>query len=481
LQAFAGETFYRLRGFVGGPAVRPSIVEHVVLDGQQRLTALYHAIYDTGPYVYAIRARALKPKATIDDIEEAIQSFSRDEWDAEARSRPFDNDHDWIPFYSLKSAADFFGWRDEVVSRSAPRERPETAVRLSDAYRSGLEAFHTYSLPAVIVERELEPTAIARIFERVNTGGLTLTAFDLMVAKTFETGWNLRDKWDDARGDYPFLDSFYGDDGMPIIRVIAMQLSESIREGDVLRLSGPEVRANWLGAVEGTAAAIQFLHDSCGVVRPEWLPYPAMAITLARLALDQELADHTTLLRSWYLSRTFGLQYETAANTVAVEEFKRLTRSIRNNAQLDRVPVYTSLLRDATRKRRSAVWRGFMSALWMNGALSPLGGHVPADPDAAHLLPRDPNPPATEESPHLLVLNLVVADHAEVARINGVGARGLIELVAALPVRQRQAVFRSQFLPTDARFDRQLLSQRLRLLSDFLGENIGYGVEDAAS
>ena len=43
--------------------------EHIVLDGQQRLTALYHAVYDAGPYVYAIRASALAPDASIEQLE----------------------------------------------------------------------------------------------------------------------------------------------------------------------------------------------------------------------------------------------------------------------------------------------------------------------------------------------------------------------------------------------------------------------------
>jgi hypothetical protein len=227
LQDFPGETFYKLRKFEGGPEVNEAAVDFVVLDGQQRLTALYHAVYDTGPYVYAIHARALTPGVSIDLLEEAIESFTREEWDRDSRDRPWDLAHDWVPFYALRSPADFFGWRDDVVKRSPVELRDEVGQYLTDTYRHGLEAFHTYQLPAVIVERELEPAAIARIFERVNRGVLKLSAFDLMVAKTFETGWNLRDRWDQAVSEYPVLAGF--EDGMPVIRVIALKAASSVR------------------------------------------------------------------------------------------------------------------------------------------------------------------------------------------------------------------------------------------------------------
>src|SRR4051794_22100242 len=40
LQQFPGDTFYGLRAFDGGPKLDTALVEYVVLDGQQRLTAL---------------------------------------------------------------------------------------------------------------------------------------------------------------------------------------------------------------------------------------------------------------------------------------------------------------------------------------------------------------------------------------------------------------------------------------------------------
>src|SRR3954451_15442351 len=59
LQELEGPTFFRLRPFDDGPDLQEDRANLVVLDGQQRLTALFHAIYDTGSSVYAIKAHEI--------------------------------------------------------------------------------------------------------------------------------------------------------------------------------------------------------------------------------------------------------------------------------------------------------------------------------------------------------------------------------------------------------------------------------------
>lgn len=479
LQDFPGETFYTLRAFEGGPPLIDAKVDFVVLDGQQRLTALYHAIYDTGPYVYAIKASALIPEATIDLLEEAILSFSRKEWDASSRDAGWDTASRLIPFYALRSAADYFSWRDDKVLLSPADSRDNVRDLLSDAYRHGLEAFHTYQLPAVIVERELEPAAIARIFERVNRTGLRLSSFDLMVAKTFETGWNLRDKWETACAKFPILADFYQDDGMPVIRVIALKASQSVREGDVLRLSGLAVRNDWDGAVDACARGLTFLRDACGVQKPDWLPYGGMVITLAALALEHDLTDHTEMLVSWFLSRAFGLAYDAGANTVTVDEYKKLDKALKGQAEIERTQMIDVVVREATRKRRSAIWRAFMASLALNGARDLVTGDKAEEPRRdAHVLPRNASPAPDSESEHLRVLNLVMVDEASAQRINGGGLHNLRTVLDELNVATRAEVITSQLLPLswDPDNARAFIEGRLQELERFLVEHVGYGL-----
>lgn len=484
LQEFTDETFFKLRQFDGGPPVVNDRVAYTVLDGQQRLTALYHAIYDSGKYVFAVRASALKQETSIEGLEDSIRSFRRTEWDGEHRTAPWSDENDWIPFYALKSPADFFAWRDEAIRRGRLGSVPSRAdaETLSEAYRLGLEAFHTYTLPAVVVEKNLEPEAVARIFERVNRGGLYLSAFDLMVAKTFEPGWNLRDKWLTAQNEHPRLSDFFGDDGMPVIRSIALKMRDSVREGDVLRLPGLAVRQDWDAAARAMEQALLFLKERCGVRRPEWLPYGGMLITLAGLALEENLYANSEIIEAWFWTRAFGLKYEGGANTVTVDEYHHLRAVLQGEVELALTPMYRQTLLEATRKRRSALWRAFMAALSAQGARDPISGDTPDTEKtvAMHVLPRQPETSVGEESQHLRVLNLILVSTTTSRRLAGAGIDNLYSETNRLVGLEGEAVRESQFLPIDYAESSasEFLEARLDLLEAFLRGRVGQGFVD---
>lgn len=484
LQEFTGQSFYELRAFDGGPEVDVNRVAFTVLDGQQRLTALYHAIYDTGPYVYAVRASALKRDMSIETLEDGIRSFLRSEWDANYREQPWSPESDWIPVYSLRSPTEFFSWRDAALRRGSLGSTlsARAAEGLSEAYRLGLEAFHTFTLPAVVVERNLEPEAVARIFERVNRGGLYLSAFDLMVAKTFEPGWNLRNKWELAQSERLLLAEFFGDDGMPIIRAIALKTSDSVREGDVLRLPGLTVRQDWDQATAAMEQALRFVSGRCGVTRPEWMPYGGMLITLAGLAFEYDLFDYSDVLEAWFWSRAFGLRYEGGANTVTVEEYHHLRAVVRGETKLASTPIGRQAIREATRKRRSALWRAFMCVLSANGARDLISGDLLSAEDAVpmHLLPREAHVPPGLESRHLLVLNLVLASKATNRRMAGAGLGDVNSETDRLVGVEGLGVRSSQLLPTviSSHDVDGFIQERLDRLEGFLFGRLGHGFED---
>ncbi len=487
LQEFKGKTFYRLREFDGGPSVDESRVRYVVLDGQQRLTALYHAIFDAGPYVFAIRAGALTVDATVDQLEDGIRSFERPAWDSGYRDRPVSVENDWIPFYALRSAADYFGWRDRALRTADPESREIVADLLTDAYRHGLDSFHSYLIPAVTVTEDLESGAIARIFERVNRGGLTLGAFDLMVAKTFEPGWNLRERWDEARAERPLIEAFFGEDGMPVIQVIALKARGSVRENDVLGLEGLAVRQDWDEALMACERAAGFLQQHCGVRTREWVPYRGMIITLAAVALEHDLDEHRSALVTWYLTRAYGLVYETASNTVTVEQYHQLTRVLAGTEPMAPTAVAAAVLRQATRKRRGALWRAFMTTLTMNGALDPATGDPVEDPRGVPLLRDEPPSAPGLEPPRHLVLNTLLADRARARAVEEGGLVGLVRDLRGLPAETAERVRASQLLgpfetvPVGSESTGLLIEARLKAFERWFRDQVGYGFDYGAS
>lgn len=481
LQEIGDSSFFEIREFTDGPELNEDIASLVVLDGQQRLTALYHALYDIGPSVYAIRASAVQPEASVDSLEEAMHSFDREVWDRDFRNGPFELDTDWIPLYAVRSSADYFAWRDDATSRSQTPDK--TALLISDAFRSGLERFQKYRLPAVIVEANLEPAAIARIFERVNRQGLALKTFDLMVARTFIPNWNLRDRWFEACDKHPVLERFFADDGMPVIQAIALTTLANVREQAVLGLEPSLVRVEWDEAVKAMARAATFLEEECGVSTPAWIPYGGIVITLAAIEREWRITKNRDI-RHWFLSRSLGLRFETASNTVTVEEFRHLQDVLTSKQELRQVPVSARVVREATRKRQGALWRSFMCCLAMSGAVKVgVDGGAEEEAFTSVAIFEKVTTPQGLEPVNQLVLNQVLATKSSARELANVGVEGFWNHLEGLSKTSRERVMRAQFLPKDSDpylSADEFIAARMRVFDSWLRRQLGYGLSEEA-
>lgn len=490
--------FFEIRGLEGGPTPKPSRLRYTVLDGQQRLTALYQAVYDKGPLVYTVAAAALE-SGDVDELEEGVEAHDRLIWDSVFRRRSWAENRERIPLYVLRSASHYFEWRDQVIAETVPPHRDELAARLSLLYRNSLEAFHRYKFPAVTVEADLAPTAISRIFERVNKTGMSLSTFDLMVARVYEPGWNLRVYWDNAREGTPLIDAFLGEDGMPVLQTIALAEVKNVRESAVLELPQSHVRNQWEAAADATEEALEFLLTRCGVLRRDWLPYRGMILPLAAIALEHDLDDHAELLRKWFWSRSFALAFDAAANTRLVSDYLDLLNAMEGNEELPVAPASADTLLTGSKRRQGALWRAFLCVLGARSALDVTGADLGFDEAKENLqtvgsqvviasvLPRGTNVPPGTEPAHLRVLGLIAATRATARRVQG---EYLDTIVAASEPHVGAAAIAdaldSQLLPSrdelegaEDRWD-EFLQMRLARLSRFLEDEADQRVERAA-
>ena len=307
---------FATRNFEGAPPSTRS-AEWVVLDGQQRLTSLYHALYGLGDNVYSIRLD-LDPSDPIEGLEQAIEVLPRKTWERRYPTNKQQYASNRVPVSVLREAADFFAWRDSATDSESGRDS------LAQLYRQTLSGLQLYSVPAVVVDEELPTQAIARVFERVNRQGMPLSTFDLMVAITYGDGFNLRDEWANLMREYPRVNSFLAGDGMPILSMLAMQHSRDLRQKAVLSLRSDFVRAELRGAVQAMDAAAEFAQRHLGALRSSALPYPAMLPVLGSLAWVDALSLKKDAIQNWYWSSALSLRYAVAANTRAVSDFEEL-------------------------------------------------------------------------------------------------------------------------------------------------------------
>jgi hypothetical protein len=353
-----GKAYFEMRAMEGAPPLG-SEVDFSVLDGQQRLTSLYQALYDTGAEIFALRWDVAN---TEDDIEEAIVSYKPRRWEAIAGSFSLQLKNKLIPLSSLRSASTFFKWRDEMFSSVKAANIELIKEEVTDAYTYRLSAIHDYEFPVVKISKRAPISSIARIFEKVNRTGLTLNTFDLMVAKTFEKGWNLRDEWVSSKERHPNLAFFFGEDGLPLLQSIALLRRSDIRQAAVLELVKRDVQSEWREVSAAAHRVVNFLRDECGVGRKDFMPYSNMLPVMVALERKGMFVDHAERIKRWFWVSAFGALYDAAANTRLVAHYRLLSSD--TDLNYDKLELSPFTISEVSRKSSKAAWNAVNCAIF---------------------------------------------------------------------------------------------------------------------
>ena len=157
-----GPQAFETKDFKDGPTTSREKVQYYVLDGQQRLTSIYHALSDRSDVVYLVNLDADEDEATFTWVKRDKQPLSR-------------------PSYTYTIA----GLIDDASFKSTVRGLSSNEVaRLSRSRteRLGYLLGGRYRTSATLMRKGIELEALARIFETINRTGVKLDAFDLMVS-----------------------------------------------------------------------------------------------------------------------------------------------------------------------------------------------------------------------------------------------------------------------------------------------------------
>src|SRR5690606_6759376 len=116
-----------------------------------------------------------------------------------------------------------------------------------------IEVLQTYSFPVVTLPASTSLAAICTVFETLNRSGKPLGAFELLTARYYPDGVNLRDLWSDSLAKYPLLDDQnFGVDPYSVLQAIALLKRDSAQRNDVLnQLTAIDVKDHWDSVVAG--------------------------------------------------------------------------------------------------------------------------------------------------------------------------------------------------------------------------------------
>jgi hypothetical protein len=180
--------------------------EKLILDGQQRLTSLTQVLRFNKPvqtkdsqnraverHYYINIDKALAGNSGLEDAIIGVDSsktlrknFGRDiELDLSTQEKEFARFY--FPF-SQALNSDY--WEEGLMAYD------QNKFALYMKFRSQvLNKFREYLIPVIELKKENTKEAVCLVFEKVNTGGVPLSVFDLMTASYAADGFNLRDDW----------------------------------------------------------------------------------------------------------------------------------------------------------------------------------------------------------------------------------------------------------------------------------------------
>lgn len=319
------------REFEGVKPPSDSVPTYLVLDGQQRLTSLYQAFHGIGQVQYFLDVRKLIDGRDIDecifhhaDVEKKARHYD----DAQAQAREL-----VMPLRALghEASGAFAQWLLEVARQYDGDERRRWEDGLTQVRDQWISVVDHYQFPVVTLSSETSAEAVCTIFETLNRTGVKLTAFELLRARFFARGIDLRDLWAKACGDYPNLADFevdpYG--ALQVIALITRD-NPSCRYSDVLELRAEAIESHWSHAISGLAKALQILQEDCGVILARWLPYATMLVpmgaTLSRFGVSNqpETAARRQKLVRWFWCSALSASYDNASDTQAARDTKEL-------------------------------------------------------------------------------------------------------------------------------------------------------------
>lgn len=396
-----GEARFQTRPIEGvDPAhVRGKSPEFLILDGQQRLTTLTQAIGLTTPvntrtakdksiqrhYYFDIR-KALEAPESLDEAVVAVDEnrqlrsdFGR-QIDLDLSTTELECRHLHFPCEQVMRSD---GW-EQALYKHAPNEFP-----LFMKFRSQvLDAFRNYALPVIELGKETSKEAVCLVFEKVNTGGVPLSVFELITASYAADGYNLRDDWHGSAirdvesrevriAERPILK---GTESTEFLQAISLLHSHEGRAKDaeagrplrpinakraaVLQLP-LDAWKSWADRLErGFLTVASFLREQGFYSRRE-IPYSTQLVPLAAVMtiLGQRWREPRILdkLTRWFWCGVLGELYGGAVESRMANDFEDLLRWFNDDEHLPKTVRDASFQAerlDSLRSRSSAAYKG---------------------------------------------------------------------------------------------------------------------------
>ena len=387
--------------------------EQLILDGQQRLTSLTQVL----KLPQAVRTRDVHKREVerfyYFDIEKAlaVSSNLEDAIIAVDASKVLREDFGRKVVLDLSSLEKEFGAFCFPCSQILNSDAWEAGLHQFDAskfsrymqFRSAvLATFRTYDIPVIELKKETSKEAVCLVFEKVNTGGVSLSVFELVTATYAADNFNLRKDWygipaekftgrRQALAVQPLLRDLEATEFLQGISLLdsyerrTQDLSANRPNKEVTTVSAKrehvlalslDAYQRWSDKLQdGFFSADRFLRLE-GFHHPKFLPYRSQLIPLAAamVYLGERWLEPVIRgkLTRWFWCGVLGELYGGAVETRIALDFQNLLAWIDDQGAPEPVTVVAAGFQpsrlDTLRTRTSAAYRGIYILLQRQGS-----------------------------------------------------------------------------------------------------------------
>jgi hypothetical protein len=419
-----GPVNFKPRPIEGAPnEARNTLPHSLLLDGQQRMTSLYQVtlrgkvVETVTPknkkvkrWFYVDIRKALDPAG---DREEAIIGMPEDRVKRTDFGREVELDlsspeKEYAALmYPVTAVFDWDRWQDGFDEYWRGDQHAPIRETFRTFKRQVLENFKYYRVPVITLDRSTTKEAVCVVFEKVNTGGKALDAFELVTAMYAADGHELRKDWygdEEQKGRHRrFADTLRPADSesgilagvgnTDFLQAISLFYTrDRRREAERAGKGGKELPAvsgnrqallnlplsaykQYEKAVErGFVQAAKFLH-MLHIYRIFDLPYQSQIVPLAAIIADiGDAWEHETnraKLQRWYWNGVFGELYGSAVESSIARDFIEVPIWLAGGPEPSTVreTIFRADRLKTMRMRLSAAYKGINALLMKEGAL----------------------------------------------------------------------------------------------------------------
>ena len=423
---------FKQRPLEGAPGPKQE-AERLILDGQQRITSLFQSLRPDQPvhtrdqhgrkierWYYIRMALALDPIA---DREDAVVSLPADR-QIKRFGRKVEEDYSTpdleykAMLFPLSQAFDSSDWR---VGFEKYWDYDREKIELWNEFEKKIvKRIQLYQVPVIELGKDTPKQAVCQVFEKVNTGGVTLTVFELLTAIFAADDFQLRPDWEERERTIHSQSILAGVSNTDFLQAITLLATlerrrVAIRDGtgadrvpgvgckraDILRLSLDEYQGWADPLMKGFERTARFLHGQ-RLYDAKFLPYGSqlipMAAILTVLDSDWEPQPAREKLARWYWCGVLGELYGGSVETRFARDLPEVAKWIRDEGPepgtiYDAEFAPTRLL--TLRTRNSAAYKGIYALLlregacdWITGEESSIQGYFDERIDIHHIFPQ---------------------------------------------------------------------------------------------